>query len=161
MVIRAGWGNTQTSLLELADVTIDDEVKNSIRRAATKAVRGDPSKGVDGLQDADQVTIKDIQGIKSGQNYLVDVEVTVPRSWTLDQTAEVEEAIRTRTGAKVRGVRRVRVKFTPSEGSSNDFASEFIGADVSPRSSPEPEDEHNHSHESGHTHGHESSKKQR
>ena len=147
MVIRAGWGNTLTSLLELADVTIDNEVKASVRRAATKAIKGDSSKNVPSLDECEKIEVKDIQGIKSGQNYLVDVEVIVPSDWSLQQLSRIEEAVRERTGAKVKGVRRVRVKFTSKEQPTGDFADEFIGADVSPRSSPEPEeDDHNHQH---------------
>jgi hypothetical protein len=70
----------------------------------------------------------------------------VPGSWSVDQIVEVEEAVRQRAGAKVRGVRRVKVRFTSLENGVGDFADEFIGADISPRSSPEPEDEHDHRH---------------
>ena len=60
-----------------------------------------------------------------------------------DITREVEEAVRTQVGAKVRGVRRVRVRFVPKETTTTEF-DEFIPGDVSPKSSPEPEeDEHN------------------
>jgi divalent metal cation (Fe/Co/Zn/Cd) transporter len=144
MVIRAGWSNTLTSLLELGDITIDDQVKKAVRRAAVKAIKGDETSGAVGIPGGDVVEIREVQGIKSGQNYLVDIELAVPGSWTVDQTREVEEAVRQRTGLKVRGVRRVNVRFTSLENDTGDFADEFIGADVSPRSSPEPEDEHDH-----------------
>jgi cation diffusion facilitator family transporter len=144
MVIKAGWNNTLTSLLELADVTIDDQVKKAVRRAAMKAIKGGETSGEVGIPGGDVVEIKEIQGIKSGQNYLVDIELAVPGSWSVDQTLEVEEAVRERAGSKVRGVRRVKVRFTSLENGASDFADEFIGADISPRSSPEPEDEHDH-----------------
>lgn len=148
MVIKAGWGNTMTSLLELGDITVDDDVKSSVRRAATKAINGDAKKGLVGISGGDAIEIKEIQGVKSGQNYLMDIELGVPSDWTVDQISAVEAVVRERTGAKVRGVRRVKVRFTPVEKSS-DFVDEFIGADMSPRSSPEPEDEHenNHAHD--------------
>lgn len=152
MVIRAGWGNTSVSLLELADITIDDEVKKAIRRAATKAVKGDESTGVVGVSEGSQIEIHEIQGIKSGQNYLVDIELAVPSNWSVDRCREVEEAVRLRTGSKVRGVRRVKIRFTSLDDPDKNFRGEFIGANVSPRSSPEPEDEH--AHESGHSHEH-------
>ena len=152
MVIRAGWGNTLTSLLELGDITIDSEVKNSVRRAAIKAIKGDESSGVPGILGSDMIEIKEIQGIKSGQNYLVDVELAVPGDWIVDRLRKIEEAVRERAGAKVRGVRRVKVRFTSLENTTGDFHDEFIGANVSPRSSPEPEDEHDHSHDHGSTH---------
>ena len=146
MVIRAGWGNTMSSLLELGDITVDDDVKNSVRRAATKAIKGDVKSGLAGVAGGDAVEIKDVQGVKSGQNYLMDIELGVPSEWNVDQILAVETVVRERAGAKVRGVRRVKVRFTPLEKSSG-FSDEFIGADMSPRSSPEPEDEHDHTHD--------------
>jgi divalent metal cation (Fe/Co/Zn/Cd) transporter len=149
MVIRAGWGNTMSSLLELGDITVDDEVKSSVRRAAAKAIKGDAKSGLVGISGGEAIEIKEVQGVKSGQNYLMDIELGVPSDWTIDQISTVEAAVRERAGAKVRGVRRVKVRFTPLEMSS-DFIDEFIGADMSPRSSPEPEDEHDHSHDHDH-----------
>lgn len=151
MVIKAGWNNTMSALLELGDVTVDNEVKQSVRRSATKALTGDAAKGLQGVAFGDQVEIRDIQGVKSGQNYLMDIDLAVPSTFTIAQTSAIEQAVRERAGAKVRGVRKVRVKFTPVDA-SQDFGSEFIPADVSPRSSPEPEDEHDHDH--GHAHNH-------
>jgi len=154
MVIRAGWGNTKTALLELADVTVDDEVKSSVKRAATKALYGDVRRGVDGVKLGHETELRDVQGIKSGQNYLIDIELAVPKTFTLEQTELIENAVRERTGAKVRGVRRVRVKFVPIEDTTSTLASDFIKADVSPRSSPEPESEDNNGDRHDHHHGH-------
>jgi divalent metal cation (Fe/Co/Zn/Cd) transporter len=154
MVIRAGWGNTKSALLELADVTVDDEVKSSVRRAATTALKGDPTKSVAAVECCDQAEIRDIQGTKSGQNYLIDIELAVPSGLTLQAMEDIENAVRERAGSKVRGVRRVRVKFVPAEDAQSTLASDFIPADVSPRSSPEPEDEHDHDHANGHAHHH-------
>src|ERR1700761_20612 len=115
MVIRAGWGNTNTPLLELADVTVDNEVKSSVRRAATRALKGDSAKGIEPVQYGEETEIRDIQGVKSGQNYLMDIELAVPRDFTLQQMETIEDAVRQRCGTKVRGVRRVRVKFVQLE----------------------------------------------
>lgn len=147
MVIRAGWGNTLTSLLELADVTVEDDVRQAVRKAATKAVKGDRSKGLEAVKGADSIEILDIQGTKSGQNYLIDIEVAVPKVWTIQQTTLIENAIRQRIGSKVRGVRRVRIKFTQLESPDTNFAEDFINTDVSPRSSPEPEEHGHHEHD--------------
>lgn len=154
MVIKAGWGNTMTSLLELGDVTVDNDVKQAVRRSTQKALTG--SKSQQGVLGGKDVEIKDIQGTKSGQNYLMDIDLAVPSHFTIADTAPIEQAVRERTGAKVRGVRKVRVRFTTLED-SQDFTSEFIPGDVSPRSSPEPEAEHDHDHEHNnhqHTNGH-------
>lgn len=150
MVIRAGWSNTSTSLLELADVTVGSDVKKAVERAATKAFMGDPSKGITGLPHASEVKLLHVQGIKSGQNYLMDVELSVPRIWTVEQTAVIESAVREAVGNKVRGVRRVKVKFVPSEATDSQLRDEFISADISPRSSPEPESEDERKHQHPH-----------
>lgn len=154
MVIRAGWQNTMSALLELGDVAVDNDVKQSVQRAANKALTGDAAKGLAGVTLGNQVEIRHIQGIKSGQNYLMDIELAVPSTFTMTELGPIEQAVRERAGAKVRGVRKVRVKFTAVEG-SQDFGSDFIPTDVSPRSSPEPEDDHDHNHSHhNHANGH-------
>ena len=71
MVIKAGFGNTLSSLYELADKSIDDDVKASIRKHALKSLKEDISEGY-------QVEVRDVGGVKSGQNYLVELELSVP-----------------------------------------------------------------------------------
>lgn len=135
MVIRAGWGNTKTSLLELADVGVEREMVDSVRKSATKALATSPV--------GSEVEIRDIQGVKSGPNYLMDMEVVVPKSWTVGETRHIEELVRERVGARVRGVKRLKMRFTPNTEKDITFAEEFIAPDISPRSSPEPEPEYN------------------
>jgi divalent metal cation (Fe/Co/Zn/Cd) transporter len=137
MVIRAGWGNTRNALLELADVGVAEDIKDSVRRAAVKALTEDSFSN--GSVSGSEVEVQGIQGVKAGQNYLMNVELTVPGDWSVRETGPVENAVRERVGLKVRGVRRVRVRFVPKTSGGTDFADEFIGRDVSPRSSPEPE----------------------
>ena len=154
MVIRAGWGNTGRALLELADVGIDSEIQDSVRKAASKALANESfaSSKVQGQE----IEIRDVQGIKAGQSYLIEVELGVPEALTVGETRPIEDAVRERIGAKVRGIRRVKVKFVAQSDKAHDFADEFIAADVSPRSSPEPEErdhEHHHEHSHGHKHG--------
>ncbi|OQE15098.1 hypothetical protein PENSTE_c030G07359 [Penicillium steckii] len=139
MVIKAGWGNTITSLLELADTTVDEEVKENVQKAAVKALNQ--------LGESEQVIIRDVQGMKSGQNYLMDVEVAVPGSWALDRSRIIEEAVRKSIGDKVRGVKRVKFRFVPAEKPELTFQEEFITQDI--EASPESEslDEHDHDHD--------------
>ncbi|KAI9695004.1 MAG: hypothetical protein M1822_000621 [Bathelium mastoideum] len=147
MVIQAGWGNTRSAILELADVGIDDEIKNKVRKNVLRSI--DESEFA-----STGVEIRGIQGVKSGQNYIVDIELAVPKEWALERLQTVENLVRVRIGNKVRGVRRVKVRFVPSEASDLDFDSEFIGASATPRSSPEPEEETNgHAHDHGHNGG--------
>lgn len=159
MVIRAGWGNTGSALLELADVGIDEEMKGSVRTAANKALSAESLREA-GIAGA-EVQVRDVQGVKAGQNYLMDVALSVPSSYTVKQTRIIEDVVRERIGSQVRGVRRVKTRFMPIENEETDFADEFIGADVSPRSSPEPEDEREprqeHEQARNHKHDHSSS----
>lgn len=147
LVIKGGWGNTLASLYELADRTIDDEIKKSVKKQVQKSFEN--------VSEGYQVEIRDISGIKSGQNYLVDVELGVPAGWTIEDVREVENAVRTQVGGKVRGVRKVRVRFVPKEAVDNVAKfDEFISGSVSPKSSPEPEEENEHSHQNGNGNGH-------
>ena len=144
MVVRAGWVNTGQALLELADVGVDSEMKDSVQNAAAKALHpattgSDFAPLPNGWQD--QVAVRDVQGVKAGQTFLIDVELAVPKSWTVHQTRILEDTVRSGVGSKVRGVRRVKVRMVPREDEPKDFSDEFIAADVSPRSSPEPDDE--------------------
>lgn len=148
MVIRAGWGNTGSALLELADVGVTEEIKDSVRKASNKVLIGDSFAS--GRVSGSEVQVQDIQGVKAGQNYLMNIELAVPGDWSVNETRTIEDAVRERVGSKVRGVRRVKVRFVAKATEIPAFTDEFIGADVSPRSSPEPEDEkrHNHDHAS-------------
>ena len=150
MVIRAGWGNTGLALLELADVGVVDEIRGAVQNAATKAL-------LYLSIDSDRVTstnveIRDIQGVKAGQSYLMSIEVAVPEDWTVRATRLVEEAIRENVGSKVRGVRRVRVRFVPNTSRASNSADELVSTEISPRSSPEPENELEimHEHDGNH-----------
>ena len=138
LVIRAGLKNTLTAASELCDRGLDEDVRQSIVRAAQKADVGK------------EIEIVKVQGIKAGQNYLVEIDIAAPSSLTLESLNKIETTVRERVGAKVRGVRRVRVRFVPKQQASADDASEFISTDVSPRSSPEPEDHEHRHHEHQH-----------
>lgn len=147
LVIKGGWGNTIASLYELADRTVDDEIKKSVRRQAMKSFEN--------VSQGHEVELREISGIKSGQNYLIDVELAVPSGWTIEDVRDVETAVRTQLGAKVRGVRKVRVRFVGKEQASEiSKFDEFIPGSVSPQSSPEPE-EHDHEHGNGNGKKHE------
>ena len=147
LVIKAGWGNTISALYELADKGIDNEMKASVTRAVNRSFAK--------LNEGSQVELREVEGVKSGQNYLVDLQIAVPKSWTVEDVREVEEVVREMVGSKVRGVRRVKVRFVPQNDSGISLFDEFIPGDVT-RASPEPEDEHNHdddhTHDQGHVH---------
>lgn len=130
MVIKAGWGNTVTSLLELADTTVDDDIRTSVQNATAKALKT--------LEDGEQVVICDVQGMKSGQNYLMDIELAVPGAWAINQSRTVEEGVRKTVGDAVRGVKRVKIRFIPVEQKELTFSEEFITHDT--EASPEPEE---------------------
>ena len=147
MVVQAGWGNTKAALYELADVGVEDEMKENVRKAATKAL-----ETLNTGSAAQHIELRSVQGVKAGQNFLMDVELAAPGAWTIEQTRGVEDLVRERVGAKVRGVRKVRVRFV-SKSSEQDFMDEFVAPNE--QSSPEPEEEeHNHDHDHDHNHAH-------
>ena len=147
MVVQAGWGNTKSALLELADVGVEDEMKENVTKAAAKALE-------DISTTTEKVEVRAVQGVKAGQNYLMDVEVGVPGTWTVDQTRAVEDMLRERVGAKVRGVKKVRVRFVTNSTSEPDFLDEFITGNATGTTTPESENEHHHSHDHAHEHKH-------
>jgi divalent metal cation (Fe/Co/Zn/Cd) transporter len=152
MVIKGGWGNTVSALYELADKGIDDEMKDSVKKAASKSFLN--------LRDGSEVELRGVEGVKSGQNYLVDLQLAVPNTWTVEEVAVVEQQVRETVGSKVRGVRRVKVRFVAKENSSTSLFDEFIPGDAS--QSPEPEEhDHDHDHDghNGHSHANGNGKK--
>ncbi|KAL5117712.1 mitochondrial metal transporter [Pleosporales sp. CAS-2024a] len=136
MVVQAGWGNTKQALLELADVGVDSEMKGNVHRAATAALEAITTP-------SEPVNVRAIQGVKAGQNYLMDVELGVPGTWTVVQTRRVEDLVRERVGAKVRGVKKVRVRFVNHTAEEPDFLDEFIPGGVDAAEAPEA---HDHDH---------------
>lgn len=142
LVIKAGWGNTVSALYELADKSIDDEIKVSVRKAT--------SASFETIPNGSMVELRGVEGVKSGQNYLVDLQLAVPKSWTVEEVHAVEHSVRETVGSKVRGVRRVKVRFVSKDDEAATLFDEFISGDVSPLESPEKEDEHDHSHANGH-----------
>ena len=153
MVIRAGWGNTGSALLELADVGVGEEIKYSVRRTASEALSEGPSGSSRVMGNL--VKVRDVQGVKAGQNYLMSIELAVPGEWTVQEIRGVEDVVRESVGSKVRGVRRVRVRFVAISDVLPDLTDEFIGADVHPRGSPEPDDhDHDHDHTNSKSHNH-------
>jgi divalent metal cation (Fe/Co/Zn/Cd) transporter len=147
MVVQAGWGNTKQALLELADVGVDAEMRGNVRRAATTAVETITTA-------SEPVNVRAIQGVKAGQNFLIDIELGVPGTWTVEQTRGVEDLVRKRVGAKVRGVKKVRVRFVDNSAGEPDFLDEFIPGDASATSSPGEAHSHDHDHDHEHSHDH-------
>lgn len=150
MVIKAGWTNTGAALLELADVGVDEEIKESVREAAVLAISQDA--GASEGSDISSASVRNIQGVKAGQNFLIDLELVVPDSWTIQKARRAEDVVRMKIGSAVRGVRRVKVRFVPETKSAPDFADEFMGThntiakDV-PGSQPGKTVSHTHHHD--------------
>lgn len=163
LVVRTGWTNTRTSLYELADASMEEDIKERVLEEADRAL--DDMMWVKSHPNA-PVEVRRCQGVKAGQSYSVEIEVACPANWTVEKTRMIEDEIRQRVGSKVRGVRRVRVRFVAAkEETGMGFMDEFISPSVSQRSSPEPESEeesdgsrehdhrhHGHGHASGHEH---------
>ncbi|KAH8130312.1 hypothetical protein ACSS6W_010404 [Trichoderma asperelloides] len=150
MVLQAGLGNSKAAFLELIDQSLDDEIKSSIRKHAHRAIAN--------VSEGHQAELRDITGTKSGPNYLVDLEMAVPGAWTVNDVKDLEDAIRTQVGGKVRGVKRIRVRFVSRDGDVNRKFDEFIPgsarASVSEESDQEEEHGNNHDHDHDHDHDH-------
>ncbi|KAF8247064.1 hypothetical protein K440DRAFT_552229 [Wilcoxina mikolae CBS 423.85] len=105
MVVQAGAGNTRAALEELADAGIDDEVKEEV----TKKV----------MEVGEEVIAVD--GIKSGQNYLLTITTAVEEGTTLRDLEEIEGRIRSSV-AGISGMWRVQVRFVrKGETAQNEF----------------------------------------
>ncbi|PHH74514.1 hypothetical protein CDD80_3019 [Ophiocordyceps camponoti-rufipedis] len=128
MVVNAGLLNTKAALLELADRSIDDDVKASISKQTLHA-----------LADS-EAQLRQVSGTKSGQNYLIDLDLAVPATWTVDDTSRLEHQVRKHVGSTVRGARRVRVRFVSSQGKAGDKFDDFIPGSVRVQTEPSPDD---------------------
>lgn len=144
MVIHAGAGNMIDAFCELADQSIDGDVKRSVQKQAQKALTE--------FDASHQVQLRDVSGIKSGQNYLMDLEMSVPGGWSVEHVRSMEEAVRQRVGAKVRGVKRVRVRFVSEGEAVNRKFDEFIQDRSSENERLEPEEEDSDAEGHGHEH---------
>ncbi|PNP48980.1 hypothetical protein TGAMA5MH_00139 [Trichoderma gamsii] len=146
MVLQAGLGNSKAAFLELIDQSLDDEVKSSVRKHAQRAIAN--------VSEGHQAELRDITGTKSGPNYLVDLEMAVPGAWTVNDVKDLEDAVRTLVGGRVRGVKRIRVRFVSRDGDVNHKFDEFIpgSARASVSEESDQEEEHNHDHDHDHKH---------
>ncbi|TWU73566.1 hypothetical protein ED733_004394 [Metarhizium rileyi] len=132
MVVKAGYDNTKEAMYELADRSLDTDMKNSIRKQAHRALAN--------VSEGHEAELRDISGTKSGQNYLVDIELAVPGAWTVSDVKDLEDAVRTQVGSKVRGVRRLRVRFVSRDKPVNEKFDEFISGHEALQK-PEPEED--------------------
>jgi divalent metal cation (Fe/Co/Zn/Cd) transporter len=106
MVVQAGASNTRAALEELADAGIDDEVKDEVTKKVTEV-------GED---------VVSVDGIKSGQNYLLTITVAVDPSRTILKLNETEEKVR-ESVVDVNGIWRVQVRFVRK---GEEAMSEFV-----------------------------------
>lgn len=104
MIVHAGWIITKSSFLELLDASFSKEMDEKVRLSATQALDSNP-------ESKDAVEIRHIQGTKSGQNLLLDIDMFVPGGWTVEQTCAIEDAVRLRLGNSIRGIKRFRIRF--------------------------------------------------
>ncbi|KHO00700.1 Cation efflux protein [Metarhizium album ARSEF 1941] len=134
MVVKAGYDNTKEALYELADRSLDADVKNSVRKQARRALSN--------VSEGHEAELRDVSGTKSGQNYLVDMELAVPGAWTVDDVKDLEDAVRMQVGGKVRGVKRLRVRFVSRDKAVDEKFDEFIpGPEALQRPELEQEEE--------------------
>lgn len=140
MVIKAGYENTHASLLELADSSL-----RTVDGAMDEEIRGVIDGVIGGYSDDDGglLSVKNVTGTKAGQNYMVEVDIEAPRSWSLLKAVEVETGLRTVVAKELgsKGVRRLMVRFVPQ------------GEVTDPFIYPEKENEHEkHDRHGDHSH---------
>lgn len=154
LVVKAGAENTLSAIGELADQSIDDDVKKMTRKQVNKALEV--------TTEGHEVEVREISGTKSGQNYLIEVQLVVPGTWSVEGVRNVETKVREQIGASVRGAKRVRVRFVSREAATT--ASEFdqfVSGEVSPEVAESEaaaiehnHDDHDHDHDHSHANGH-------
>lgn len=137
MIVQAGWGNTKAALLELADVAMDGEVKENVQKAAVAALAE---------QSSGEVEVRGVQGIKSGQNFMVEIELATPAGWSVEQANEAEAAVRQRVSDTIRGVRRVNLRFTTKDNTHSAFEEEFVTGRLGDGEDGEHDHDHEHEH---------------
>lgn len=135
MIVQAGWQNTKAALLELADVAIEDDIKENAESAASRAMSGT------------EACVSAVQGVKSGQNYLLEVAVAIPDTLALKDQKVLEERIRIAVAEDVKGAKRVAVRFIPMSDVDKGFTDEFLS--FNPELNGE-HDGHEHKHDEHH-----------
>ncbi|GAB7358597.1 hypothetical protein MBLNU230_g2657t1 [Neophaeotheca triangularis] len=143
MIVQAGWGNTRAALLELADVGMDEDIRENVRKV-TEGIVGKRAASGNGA-------VRGVQGIKSGQNFLVEVEVSVPESWSVGKGEELKNEIRETVGSSVKGVKKLSVRIVPDSKSENAFEDMFI--EKGSGSEVEEAEHHRVDHDHGHANG--------
>lgn len=136
MIVQAGWGNTKTALYELADAGMEEEVREGAEKAAITALENTSAE------------IRGVQGIKSGQNLMFEVEVGVPSDWSVARSNELEVEIREAIAGNVRGTKRVNVRFTTKNETA--FLDQFVASkEELDGHSDHDHDHHDHDHSNG------------
>ena len=136
MVVQAGWANTKSALFELADVGIDDETTENVRTITTTAIEEISSIGDTRTSGYENIELRRVQGLKSGQNYLISLEMGVPADWSVERLQFIENTIRSKIRKNVKGVRKIGIKFVQSNEPVAEFSSDFVNS--SREGSPEP-----------------------
>ncbi|KAK4636208.1 Mitochondrial metal transporter 2 [Fulvia fulva] len=143
MIVQAGWGNTKSALYELADVGMDDEAREGAEKALETLLVGSDAK------------IRGVQGIKSGQNLMFEIEAEVPEDWSVPHSNDLEVEIRDAVQQAVRGTRRVNVRFVTKATSHAAFEDQFTKEDRATIEEGQHEDhDHDHDHSHGQSNGH-------
>lgn len=146
LVIKAGAENTVSAISELIDRGLDDETKSTVKRQVSKALET--------ITEGHEVEVRRVAGTKSGQNLLIDLELAVPGAWTVEDVREVENGVRERIGSRIRGARRVRVRFVSRDAATTDGFDEFVSGEVSPEMVESEAEEEAHEHDHTHSHSH-------
>jgi len=120
MVIRAGAANVLTSAGQLLDRSIDEEAKTKIRSITEKSIS----------IHLPEAKCNEVLGTTAGQSSLLDVEIQVPNSKSIEQLHQLERVVRKDVATHFSGARRIRIRFDPSTLDEKEFADEFISPNL-------------------------------
>jgi divalent metal cation (Fe/Co/Zn/Cd) transporter len=99
-------------------------------------------KALSEVEGGNDIKVRDVQGMKSGQNYLMDIELAVPGAWPISRSQTIEQSVRHTVGNGVRGVKRIKVRFIPIEQQELTFSDEFVAQDPNADNEPEAHSKH-------------------
>ncbi|KAF5710018.1 Cation efflux family [Fusarium globosum] len=108
LAVRPAAEFTMSALRELVDYSIDEGVKGEIR-FHSEDILGE-------IDESGQVEVISIMGTKSGQRNLINLEMVMPSSWTIDEAFELEVKFRSELEKRTQMTCHYQIHIRPAEG---------------------------------------------
>ncbi|KAF4948828.1 hypothetical protein FGADI_9386 [Fusarium gaditjirri] len=110
LAVRPAAEFTMSALRELVDYSIDEGVRGEIR-FHSEDVLGE-------IDESGQVEVVSIMGTKSGQRNLINLEMVMPSSWTIDEAFELEVKFRSELEKRTQITCHYQIHIRPAEGNN-------------------------------------------